>query len=44
VIYEPSYRSISDDISAIKYDNYSGLEYATDKAKGLKDKLQNSGG
>ena len=44
VIYEPSYRSISDDISAIRYDNYGGLEYAKDKAQELERKLKNSSG
>jgi len=44
VIYEPSYRSISDDISAIKYDNYSSSSYAKDKAQELKEELQNSSG
>ena len=44
VIYEPSCRSISDDISAIKYDNYGSSSYAKDKAQELKRKLQNSNG
>lgn len=44
VIYEPSYRSIGDDISAIKYDNYSSSSYAKDKAQELKGKLQSSSG
>ena len=44
VVYEPSYRSISDDISAIKYDNYSSSSYAKEKAQELKRKLQNSNG
>ena len=32
VIYEPAVRSMNDDISAIKYDNYNSLSYAKDKA------------
>lgn len=44
VVFEPSVRSMSESFSTIKYKcGYSGLSGASDKARRIKNKLQNGG-
>ena len=44
VVFEPTVRSMGENLSAIKYKcGYSGLSGASDKARRIKNKLQNGG-
>jgi len=41
VVYEPAKRSMSENLSAIRHDNWNTLSYARERAQALKGKLQN---